>query len=352
MTWSTFAASSAQVLLIIAVPVFWWAVLLFSTRREPRWLRNGVFAVLASWSLVAAVTQLIGLIDGGAVVVQWTVTVWAVLLVLGAMALPIFLIWNGVTMVRRESRRLGNLLSLLAGLALAAMPAVILLPMLWYSWVTLTFASLVVGLFLTAAYLFVIVLAHTLVYAVVARRFRGNAVIVLGSQVPGGRVTPLLRARLEAGLAAARRSSGTDTPVPLVPSGGQGADEPASEGQVMGSWLLNQGVPEDLVLIEDQARTTKENLTLSAALLAARGIKPSYLVATNNYHAPRAALQALDLGFDAQVIGGRTAWYYLPSAYLREFVAILNSRRGWVLAAVFPCVAFAALVGWLAMQGS
>ena len=36
---------------------------------------------------------------------------------------------------------------------------------------------------------------------------------------------------------------------------------------------------------------------------------------------------ARDLGLDAQVVGSPTARYYVPSAFLREFVAVLVEQR-------------------------
>lgn len=50
------------------------------------------------------------------------------------------------------------------------------------------------------------------------------------------------------------------------------------------------------------------------------------LVATNNYHVLRSALLARKLRLDAGVVGARTVWYFVPSAFLREFVAILKNH--------------------------
>ncbi len=56
-----------------------------------------------------------------------------------------------------------------------------------------------------------------------------------------------------------------------------------------------------------------------------------YLIVTNDYHVPRAAMLARTLGIDAQAIGCATALYYWPSAYLREFVAVLAGHRFLVM---------------------
>lgn len=331
-------------------PVLWCTVLVRAVRRDPRRLRIGLYLLLAVSAIITLIIEGIGLLEAGPTVLEWTTAIWLVLLLLGTMALPLALIANGVTMIRRESRSLGNLLSLLVGIALLGSPAILLFPLVHYAWWTLTVSAVAGGLIVTVAYLFLIFVAYTCVYALLGRGFRGHAVIVLGAQVPGGRVPPLLAARLRAGLAAARRSADGDEPVPLVPSGGQGPDEPAAEGAVMGAWLIDQGVPDDRVLVEDRARTTDENLRFSVEVLT--DVASPYLVATSNYHVPRAALLAHDLGIDAQVVGGQTAWYYLPSAYLREFVAVLRARRIWVVVAFVPSLALAVLVADLTLRFS
>ncbi len=116
----------------------------------------------------------------------------------------------------------------------------------------------------------------------------------------------------------------------------------------MAEWLIEQGVDPSTVIIEDTARNTEENLLLSVGLLRERGIDGPYLVATSNYHAPRAALQARDLGIDAQVVGGPTARYFLPSAYLREFVAVLQARPSTVVIGAVVALPLAVLAFGLA----
>ncbi len=47
---------------------------------------------------------------------------------------------------------------------------------------------------------------------------------------------------------------------------------------------------------------------------------------TNNNHVLRTAVLARQIG-DAQAVGAPTARYYLPSAFLREYVAIVWEHR-------------------------
>jgi len=78
---------------------------------------------------------------------------------------------------------------------------------------------------------------------------------------------------------------------------------------------------------ENKATTTRENLAYSVALLADRGIQGPLLVCTNNYHVLRAALLSRRQKINAEVVGAPTARYFVPSAFLREFVAVMRDNR-------------------------
>ncbi|GAA1723832.1 YdcF family protein [Isoptericola hypogeus] len=307
--------------------VFWGTWLAWSLRQDRRRLRNGFLLMAVVYTASGLVGALVSLVPGGVDAVGWITLALLAALALALLALPVFLVLNGVTMVRRERRSLGNLLSLLAGLAMLAAPVVVAAPVaLRQSWAW----GLAAAVGLATAWLgftFLGFAAQTLLYRRYAARVPARAVIVLGSKVVGGRVPPLLAARLTTAVAAAERLGGPGGAVPIVPSGGQGADEDRPEGVAMARWLESRGVPRDRILVEDAARTTRENLTYGVALLRERGVDGPYLVATNNYHAPRAALEAMDLGLDVHAVGAPTAGYFFPSAYLREFVAVLRRRR-------------------------
>ena len=160
--------------------------------------------------------------------------------------------------------------------------------------------------------------------AFATRRFTGNpaAVVVLGSGLVDGRVPPLLAARVARGVALAER----DPRTLLVLSGGQGADEPRSESSAMAEHAASLGVPEARMVLEEASTTTEENLRLTRALLVERGVEGPVTVVTSDYHAFRAATLLRRLGIAGHARGARTARYYLPSALLREYVALLRDH--------------------------
>ena len=183
---------------------------------------------------------------------------------------------------------------------------------------------------------FVVFLVYSVVYGRTAQRTRPAALVVLGSRIIDGRVPPLLRSRLDRALALYRRAAAEGRPPLLIPSGGQGDDETRAEGAAMAEYLLAQGADPADVRPEVQARNTRENLLLSAAVQQEAGRPGPALAVTNNYHVLRAAILARELGSDTQVVGAPTARYYVPSAFLREFVAVVVEHRRLHLLLVVP----------------
>ena len=103
-------------------------------------------------------------------------------------------------------------------------------------------------------------------------------------------------------------------------------------------YLKEKGIPEDKIILEDKSATTFENLRNSKAIIdAAEGNKYTALV-TSNYHVYRALRYCRRIGMDCTGIGSHVAFYYWPSALIREFIAIHTEKKhlfyligGWIL---------------------
>ena len=311
------------------------AVLIFLARflREPRRFGNAVWFGVA---LVLTGLWLLSLLGG----VSWLQTVVlllaGVLALMSALVLPWALVVNGVVMWRREGHHPANLLSLLAGLAMLALYGVTVTALRFAhpQWlVVVALSALLIAGYL--AFVFSALVLYSVLYSRMKRRARADAVIVLGSGLLGDRVPPLLANRLDRAVAFWRRCPEAR----VVVSGGQGSDELRSEGAAMADYLVTAGVPVAQIVVEDRAATTDENLRYGVALLRERGFTGRVLAVTNNYHVFRTAVLARRLGLRLDVIGARTASYFVPSAFLREFVALLVQYRKTNAAACFVLAA-------------
>ena len=85
-----------------------------------------------------------------------------------------------------------------------------------------------------------------------------------------------------------------------VVSGGQGSDEPMTEGQAMFDELVALGIAPERIWIEDKATSTRENINFALDLIEEKtGTRPDTLgVVSSEYHLFRSSLFARDCGVD------------------------------------------------------
>ena len=250
-------------------------------------------------------------------------SILAILVLLSIIFSTVFLLFNGRQMMSFEGKRLANFLSLLYGIFIIGALALHFLPyfpgkdLLIYP----TDFALFYSTFLYLSY----VLYGTFCNYFPVRK-EPDAIIVLGSGLIGDKVPPLLAQRLTKGKTIYEQFEGRPK---LIVSGGQGADELTSEAAAMANYLMEQGVQKDAILIENRSRTTFENLTFSKAILEEQGLGKSVLVVTNSFHALRAGVFMRRLKIPGRSVGSKTAFYYLPSAWIRETVGLVSLYWKW-----------------------
>lgn len=144
--------------------------------------------------------------------------------------------------------------------------------------------------------------------------------IVLGAKVKEGNIPSLaLKFRLESALAYANKYPH----VTLVLSGGQGDDEDIEEAVVMKNFLLENGIAEERLIIEDQSTSTYENLLFSKELLP-DNVK-SITIITSDYHLQRAKILAKKLEWKTDVVAAQTPEVVEAKVRLRERAALLKT---------------------------
>jgi uncharacterized SAM-binding protein YcdF (DUF218 family) len=252
----------------------------------------------------------------------------------------VYLVVNGLTMVRRESLRPANLLSLLAGLGILAVTGFWLAAPLTRSGELALSATIVMLLFGYVSFQCVSFVLYAFLYGRLSVPRAADFVVVLGSGLlDGGRVAPLLASRLDRGYAVYRALAARGGDPVLLVSGGKGSDEQVSEADAMAGYLAARGFPADRIYREDRSANTEENLANSQAIMDRVRPGATCVIVTSNYHVFRTAMIARRIGIRGQVTGARTAGYYWPSATLREFGAVFLSYKAVNLAICFLLVA-------------
>lgn len=122
---------------------------------------------------------------------------------------------------------------------------------------------------------------------------RMDAAIVLGASLWNDRPSPGLQERLDHALDL-YQDGRFDY---IIVSGGLDKGATVTEAEGMRDYLLEQGVPAEIIRIEPESRSTYENLKFSKQIMEAEGWNSAVIV-THSYHGARAADIARTLGYD------------------------------------------------------
>ncbi|MBQ6240773.1 MAG: YdcF family protein [Firmicutes bacterium] len=318
-------AESLEILWIVG-PVFAaiWIVTILSIVLRPQRYLNSLLLMAALAVTMIFISAFFGEAAGVFLLVCFILAMIVLLLV------PLLLIINGIQVIRREGFSPAHVLSLALGIVvgigeIASAVYILGLP----DYLNINNADLwILLLAFTVFYFSFLVLSfviYTVFIQIMPHRMNFNYVIIHGcGLLDGERMTKLLSNRVDKAIEIYRKCR---TKPYIIPSGGQGDDEKISEAQAMKNYLLQKGVPEDHIILEDHSTTTRENLLKSKAIIDARNGKKKTALVSSNYHIYRCLRLARDLKFKCTGIGADVAFYYWPSALIREFIAIFTSKR-------------------------
>ena len=146
-----------------------------------------------------------------------------------------------------------------------------------------------------------------------------TVMIVLGCGVNGDRPSLMLTERLD----AAYDYLNTHEEVVCILSGGQGKGENISEAECMYRYLIEKGIAKERLYKEDRSTSTRENLLYSKKIIEEKNLDPQVIIVTNEFHEYRASVIAEYTGIKPSVVCGKTAWWLLPTYYLRELYGIV-----------------------------
>ena len=145
-------------------------------------------------------------------------------------------------------------------------------------------------------------------------------IIVLGAQVRGDVPSRALYSRIKKAGEYLEQNPRTKA----VLSGGQGPGENLSEAQVMFNYLVEWGIEEERLIMEDKSTSTLENLEFSARLME----KGKHVgIVSQNFHIYRAIHLAKQQGYEnVWGIASATEPQYLPHYMVREAFAVVKEK--------------------------
>lgn len=332
----------SKIMVTLLFTLIWWGIFYNSFKKDRSRYRNCYLLAAALISLIPLAVIASGPHAGAMIGITTYTLAFALLIV------PFFLIINGIVMIRREGRSMAHLLSLVLGIVVLIGEVLTFYNMFYlfrlfgyakaqeyYSSDSFLVQAMIIVTVIYGSLSFVIFMFYSLFLMIIPRNRDFDYVIIHGAGLlQGSRISKLLQDRLDKAIEVYRSDPSATK---LIPSGGKGSDEDLSEAEAMKGYLLEQGIPESDIILEDRSTTTLENLQFSKDIIDSfEGRKYTALV-TSNYHVYRALRYCRRVGLKCKGIGSRVAFYFWPSALIREYIAVHTEKKhaaslllGWV----------------------
>lgn len=322
---------------IYLFPIITFSIFLISYFKDRRRLVNGLFFNIFLISFAISFTYLAFSTGSRFLIVLFLIffIIFMIVSAFGIYALIFGLFLNAKIVMKKESRNLSNMLTLFLGLALVFhLILTFLNPEKFLPEDVTVFLSsflLLESYFLVSIFNFLMI---SLLSLFNKEKKDQDFIIVLGSRVFGDKVPPLLASRIDRAITFYNEQSKVSFPPKIIFSGGQGPDEEIPEGLAMQKYALNKGIPSKDTIIEDKSVNTLQNMKFSKVIMdnvMPDGYKSIFV--TNNYHVFRASIYARMANLKSNGLGSKTAYYFLPNALIREYIAliVMNKKRHMIV---------------------
>lgn len=178
----------------------------------------------------------------------------------------------------------------------------------------------VLGLCIAGGLIFSGVMSYQMVRTIHNKPEAPQTVVVLGCKVRGTKPSLMLTRRLNAALEYLNEHESLS----CVVTGGQGTGEDIPEAQAMKTWLVEHGIAEERILVEDKSEDTQQNLRFTADILEEQGLGKDIVIVTDGFHEYRASLLAEKEGLRTSAYSAYTRPLFVPTYWVREWMALFQ----------------------------
>lgn len=152
--------------------------------------------------------------------------------------------------------------------------------------------------------------------------YKEDVVIVLGAGVVNGKVSKTLQSRLDACIDYYNKNKD----IYIVVTGGLTRQKDTTEAAAMREYLISNGIPDNIIIVEDKSQSTFENYKFTKKILEDKKIKHDSIVfVTNSFHIYRAKTYSEFCGFkNSHALSTKTDLFVFIPALIREVLGVID----------------------------
>ena len=184
--------------------------------------------------------------------------------------------------------------------------------------------KIILIVFLIGSFLFGFLETRIVVYGMKQPENGADYVILLGSDVSEKGPSIDFMARIRAAQAYLKENPDTE----VIVTGAKGSNEPVTEASAARDCLIEFGIEEKRILLEDQSYSTLQNLQNSRKLIEKKGKDIddcNVVIVSSSFHLYRARYIAEQIGFaKISCLGSHGLRILDPQYYSREFFACIK----------------------------
>ncbi|MBQ0140972.1 MAG: YdcF family protein [Kurthia sp.] len=324
-------------IILIASILFFTISFIFLNHINPTSLFTGMAFILA---LLALMTLLFALLSNyNERLAYWIVIPIALIFVLIAVFWIVILVTavliNTRIMLKRERKSVANLLPLISLISIIVVEIVLAIINYFLGdyqlvKILLTFVNGCISYFI---FIFLMYAFTATLYKLLPSIRKIDYILILGAGLNKDRVTPLLASRIDAGIKFFHKQKKRRKHQPtIILCGGQGPDELISEALAMKNYVDETYGTDYPIYLEDKSTTTLENIAFAEKIAQKQdGIhsfkESNIALATSDYHLLRAGKIAQTMKISTFGVGGKTRFYYIPTAFIREFIGYVVLKK-------------------------
>lgn len=148
-----------------------------------------------------------------------------------------------------------------------------------------------------------------------------DVVLVFGAMVHGDEPSKTLAYRCDKALSYLKENIMAQA----ILLGGQGPGENISEALAMKRYLVERGIQESRLILEEESSSTWTNLKQAKSIMKTREIHSPVIVCSSDYHLFRIKLLAKRLDMDVLPLAADTPKSAVIRSYVREVFALIKS---------------------------